>query len=429
MSSKVQLQIKQGKDPGKVFPFTEHDTFVFGRMSDCHACIPDDSQVSRHHFILEANPPQACLRDLGSLNGTWVNGKKFGAREKGETPEKGAKRRYPEVALKHGDRIKVGRTELEVSIEQPKEAPRHRVDPAVGDISLLSPEQLARLIFGSPDQVAGKPKLQIPGWKIEAEIGRGGFGAVYRARRTDDGKIIAVKVMLSRVDADDEAIEKFKREVVVTAKLQHPNIVRVQESGASGAVFYFVMEFCDGGSAWDLMLKNGGRLSVSQAKPIILGALSGLAYAHDEGFVHRDLKPQNVLLSRGEARLSDFGLSKCFQQAGLSGLSMTGSFAGTPYFMPREQITNFKYAKPASDVWGMGATIYNMLTGTFPYPFSKERDPIDVILNEEVVPIRKRDKSIPKSLAGILDRALAKKAKDRFQNASEFLAAVESAVR
>ena len=191
----------------------------------------------------------------------------------------------------------VGRTELEVSIEQPKEAPRHRVDPEVGDISLLSPEQLARLIFGSPDQAAGKPKLQIPGCKIEAEIGRGGFGAVYRARRADDGKIVAVKVMLSRVDADDAAIEKFKREVAVTAKLQHPNIVRVQESGASGAMFYFVMEFCDGGSAWDLMLKNGGRLSLSQAKPIILGALSGLAYAHDKGFVHRDLKPQNILLS------------------------------------------------------------------------------------------------------------------------------------
>ena len=75
--------------------FTEHDTFVFGRMNDCHACIPDDTQVSRHDFILEVNPPAACLRDLGSLNGTHVNGDKFGAREKGETPEQGAKRRHP----------------------------------------------------------------------------------------------------------------------------------------------------------------------------------------------------------------------------------------------------------------------------------------------------------------------------------------------
>ena len=91
MSAKVQLKISQGKDVGKIFAFTEHDTFVFGRMDDCHACIPDDTQVSRHHFILEVNPPAACLRDLGSLNGTHVNGAKYGARQKGETPEQGAK--------------------------------------------------------------------------------------------------------------------------------------------------------------------------------------------------------------------------------------------------------------------------------------------------------------------------------------------------
>jgi hypothetical protein len=426
VSAKVQIKISKGKDAGKIFTFTEHDTFVFGRMDDSHACIPDDTQVSRHHFILEVNPPQACLRDLGSLNGTWVNGKKYGAREKGETPEQGAKRRYPEVAIKHGDRIKVGVTELEVAVEKAKEAPQHRADPALGDISLLSPEQLAKLIFGSPGQAA-KPKLQIPGCKIEEEVGRGGFGAVYRARRAD-GSIVAVKVMLSRVDADDEAIAKFKRETAITAKLDHPKIVRVLESGASGAVFYFIMEFCDGGSAWDLMLKNKGRLSLAQAKPIILGALEALAFAHDKGFVHRDLKPQNILLSRGEVRLSDFGLAKSFQQAGLSGMSMTGGYAGTPVFMPREQITNFKYVKPVSDVWSMAATIYNLLTGAFPYPFSKDRDPIDVILNDDIVPIGQRDKTLPKNLCAVLDKALEKKAKDRYQTAAEMLVAMKKSL-
>ena len=103
----------------------------------------------------------------------------------------------------------------------------------------------------------------------------------YRARRAD-GSIVAVKVMLSRVDADDEASAKFKRETAITAKLDHPKIVRVTESGASGAVCYFIMEFCDGGSAWDLMLKNKGRLSLAQAKPIILGALDALAFAHEK---------------------------------------------------------------------------------------------------------------------------------------------------
>lgn len=422
MSAKIQLRTKDGK----TFVFTAHDIFVFGRMDDCHSCIPDDPLVSRHHFILEVNPPLACLRDLGSLNGTYVNGKKCGAREKGETPEQGAKRRYPEVTLKHGDRIKVGRTELEVSILQPKEPPRHRADPALGDISLLSPEQLARILFGSPENAASK--LEIPGCKIEAEIGRGGFGAVYRARRIADGKTVAVKVMLSRVDADDEAIEKFRREVDVTAQLRHPNIVSVFDSGAAGAAFYFIMEFCDGGSAGDLMRKNRGHLSLAQAKPIILGALTGLAHAHGEGIVHRDLKPQNILLARGEVRLSDFGLAKSFEQAGLSGMSMTGGYAGTPVFMPREQITNFKYVKPVSDVWSIAATIYNLLTAAHPYPFTKERDPIDVILNEQIVPLCQRDSSLPAQLAAVLEKALAVRTKDRFQDAAEMLAAMKRAL-
>jgi len=327
VSAKIQLKISQGQAAGKVFTFTEHDTFVFGRMDDCHACLPDDTQVSRHHFLLEVNPPQACLRDLGSLNGTHVNGAKFGAREKGGSPEEGAKRRYPEVAIKHGDRIKVGRTEMEVSVEQPKEAPQHRVDPALGDISLLSPEQLAKLIFGAPDQAA-KPKLTIPGCKIEGEVGRGGFGTVYRARRAD-GSVVAVKVMLARVGADDDAIAKFKREAAITAKLDHSNIrpgSGERRIGRSLLLHHGVLRRRE---CLGLDAQGQRRLSLVQARPIILGALEALAYAHDQGFVHRDIKPQNILLSRGAVRLSDFGLAKSFQQAGLSGMSMTGGYAGT----------------------------------------------------------------------------------------------------
>ena len=92
MSGKVKLEVVEGSMRGKQFLFEEHDTFLFGRMPDCHACFPDDQQVSRHHFILEVNPPDVCLRDLGSLNGTHVNGTKCGSREKGETPEAGAQR-------------------------------------------------------------------------------------------------------------------------------------------------------------------------------------------------------------------------------------------------------------------------------------------------------------------------------------------------
>ena len=117
MSGKVKLEAVEGPMKGKAFIFEEHDTFLFGRLDDCHACLPDDNMVSRHHFIMEANPPDARIRDLGSLNGTYVNGAKYGSREAHETPEEGAKRQYPEVDLKHGDRIKVGATVLAVALE------------------------------------------------------------------------------------------------------------------------------------------------------------------------------------------------------------------------------------------------------------------------------------------------------------------------
>ena len=427
MQNRVRLEIVDGPLKGKKFEFAEHDTFIFGRAPDCHAQLSDDTYVSRHHFILEVNPPLARLRDLGSLNATHVNNRKCGGRKKGETPEEGAKRKYPEVDLNHGDRIRVGDTIMAVTIEQAKVQP---------DESAQVREELARLIFevNAPKQKKAERFIeqQIGGYIVEKELGRGGFGAAYLARRIKDNQRIALKVMLSQVAVDKSNLEQFLREIRNVSSLKHPNIVQIFDFGSTEGIFYFAMEWCEGGGVDRLMAQHNGKLPLQWAKPIILQSLDALAHAHAKGFVHRDLKPSNILLSFAQnnvvAKLSDFGLAKSFEKAGLSGLTLTGNYAGTPYFIPREQITNFKYVKPVSDVWSMGATIYNMLTGTFPYPFSNERDPIDVILNDDIVPIRQRDKTLPKNLCAVLDKALEKKAKDRFQTAAEMLAAIRQAL-
>jgi serine/threonine protein kinase len=181
------------------------------------------------------------------------------------------------------------------------------------------------------------------------------------------------------------------------------------------------MEYCEGGSLWDFIMKHGGKLPLKIAQPIMLAALEGLAHAHQSGIVHRDLKPQNILLDRGIARISDFGLAKNFQQAGMSGLSITGNYAGTPLFMPREQLINFKHLKPVSDVWSMAATFYFMLTGAFPYPFTEKRDPIDVILNEPIVPVEKREKSIPQKLSSWFGQCLTSDLRKRFSSARQMI--------
>jgi pSer/pThr/pTyr-binding forkhead associated (FHA) protein len=425
MSSSIQLRITEGTAKGRVFDFAAHDTFLLGRHPDCHVHLPDDAFVSRHHFILEVCPPQACVRDLGSRNGTYVNGRKVGGRKEGESPEEGARRSYPEITLKHGDRIQVGDTALEVTVKQAAPAAAAPALAPVPSFDELNPQQLADLLLKAAKK--GKaPRLDIPGYEIEKELGRGGFGVVFRARRLSDGVPVAIKVLLPRVAVRPAELEKFLREMTITAQLRHRNIAKLYDQGHCEGIPWFVMEYCEGGSLWDFIMKHGGKVPLEIARPIMLDALAGLAHAHEQGIVHRDLKPQNILLDRGVARISDFGLAKNFQQAGFSGLSITGNYAGTPLFMPREQLINFKHLKPASDVWSIAATFYFMLTGAFPYPFTKQRDPIDVILNEAIVPLEKRDKTIPNKMTAWINACLTVDPKKRTQSAADMLSRLHS---
>jgi serine/threonine protein kinase len=128
------------------------------------------------------------------------------------------------------------------------------------------------------------------------------------------------------------------------------------------------------------------------------------------------------------AKVSDFGLAKSFQKAGFSGMTATGAAAGTYPFMPREQLTNFKFVKPVSDVWSMGATFYFLLTGQFPRDFRRGADPVEVILRGGIVPMRKRDARIPRKVAEVIDRAVADKSNDRYQTAAEFRQALVKAL-
>ena len=192
------------------------------------------------------------------------------------------------------------------------------------------------------------------------------------------------------------------------------------------------MTFYEGGSIADLVKRRGGRVPLNEAWPIMLQALQGLAFAHRSNFVHRDVKPHNILLDGKNhtwiAKVADLGLMKDFEQAGLSGMTVTGTAAGTYPFMPREQLVNFKYVKPVSDVWAIGATFYNMLTGQFPRETQRGQDPMVAVLRGEAIPIRRRMPSIPSRVAEVLDRSLVKASTERYQDAGEMLQAFESAL-
>lgn len=294
-------------------------------------------------------------------------------------------------------------------------------------------QALAALLAKGRVKRNGEPVPSIEGYDVVHQLGAGGCGAVYLALRKSDGLRVAVKVLLARVATQEKSKKKFLQEMELLSSLRHPNIVSFFDQGSVGGAFYFVMEFCDAGSLADLIKRRGGKVPLDEAKPIMLQALDGLAFAHARGVVHRDLKPGNILLVGRKvdrkAKVSDFGLAKSFEQAGLSGLTLTGTFAGTPYYMPREQVVNFKHVKPVSDVWSIAATFYSLLTGWLPRDFPEGKDPLLVVLDGDVIPIRKRDASIPKALAAAIDHALAVNQKIRFQDATEFRDALAKAVR
>jgi pSer/pThr/pTyr-binding forkhead associated (FHA) protein len=453
MSGEIVLLVTTKNAPGQAFVFNSHETFLFGRVDDCHICLPEDQQVSRHHFLMEVNPPQVCIRDLGSRNGTYINKQKYGGRAKHETPEEGAKHDYPQVELHDGDEVRVGQTILRVQVKEVLE------DSADGskvvqcqncgkELGITKSDEQREVLCSGCQQQAGNDPLtlfqdvqatqgtyyKLSNYKTQKKLGQGGMGAVYLLKHRQDGHLAALKVMLSKVAVDKVARHDFLREIENTRKLQHPHVVKFLDSGVEHSAFYFLIEYCEGGSVDQLMKRYGRPLTLAEAEPIMLGALEGLAYAHEQGIIHRDVKPQNILLSgteaKWQAKIADLGLAKSYISAGFSGMTVTGGgFSGSLVFMPREQMINFKYVKPVSDVWAMGATIYFMLTGNVPRPSKPGHDPIDAILNGQIIPMRQSDPKIPKGIAAVIDRSLAQDVKDRYQTAGEMLKALRTVLQ
>jgi len=286
--------------------------------------------------------------------------------------------------------------------------------------------------------------LAIQGYKVLKELGKGGMGAVYLARHEKAGEQVALKVMLPQVALNKRAKQMFLREIETTRALKHPNVVELCNLGCSDSTFFFTLEYCDGGSVDQLLKKRGGPLSVSEACEIVLQVLAGLEYAHQVqfdvslpdggvqqacGLVHRDLKPQNIFLSGSGSnrvvKVGDFGLAKAFDLAGLSGQSCTGAAAGTPVFMPRQQVVNFKYARPDVDVWTAAASLYFLLTGVVPRDFTKGQDKWQVVPQSSAVPIRRRDPKVPARLAEVIDLALVDDPDIHSKTATEFRQALE----
>ncbi len=270
----------------------------------------------------------------------------------------------------------------------------------------------------------------------------GGMGAVFLLRDESNGQQQALKLMLETGSLNPKDKELFLREIENTRALRHPNIVRLIATGSSGDAPFFTMEYCDGGSAWDLATG-----SVGESVEIVLQVLTALEFAHHaevtarlkdgsletvRGIVHRDLKPPNILISgSGTGRVvkvADFGLSKAFEAAGLSGVTAKGDVGGTVAFMPRQQFEDYVGAQPEVNVWAAAASLYWLLTDELPRQPGPGQTWGQVIKQMRPTPVRDHNGSVPAPIAEVIDAALDDSGTLKYQSAAALAAALKDAV-
>ncbi len=422
---RVTLRVLAGPYTGREFTFDQHDTFLIGRADTAHLYLPEDRFFSRHHCLLEIAPPRCFLRDLGSTNGTFVNGK-----------------RVPEAFLTSGDRIQGGQTVLEVEVQSEQPVTVNGMDAPTLTRPTLIPvdcancgrreqteashvnEKMSFVCEDCREELKRQPQ-PVPGYQMIKLLGRGGMGCVMLARDEKTGRSVAIKSLLPEVAVTEVSLRRFMREIQVAAALDHPNIVRFLESGTNNGAVYLVTEYVEGSDAARLADVNGGRLPFREAIDIVAQSLDALAYAHNKGYIHRDIKESNILISGTPpnyvAKLTDFGLAKSFTQSGMSGITMAGDMAGTFAYMPPEQIRDFRNVRPTSDIYAIGMTAYSLLAGDTALDLGAHNDiagTVKAIFEGKVIPLRERAADVPQKVAEVIERALAKDPADRWQSAA-----------
>ena len=262
-------------------------------------------------------------------------------------------------------------------------------------------------------------------YRIERELGAGGMATVYLAQDLKHDRKVAIKVMRPEVSAE-LAADRFLREIRTTANLQHPHIVPVFDSGSAEGQLYFVMPLIEGETLRQ-RLEREGPLPVDEAIRLVRELADALQYAHEAGILHRDLKPENVMLSRGHAMLADFGIARSAESDGDDRLTRTGSSVGTPAYMSPEQATGERELRPSSDVYGLGAILFELLTGQRPFTGATAQAILVKQFTSEAPLVRTLRGDAPAGCETAVARALASDPDQRFATAAAFAAALAGA--
>lgn len=362
-----RLLVERGPDRGKIVTVVAGQQIVVGRDPAASFQLAD-TMCSRRHFLIGGKNGVFGIKDLGSANGTLVNGRRVeGARK-----------------LQFGDSIQIGETLL----------------------SWLSDEQT--------EKGGGIVGQTVGGYRIEQRIGRGAMGTVYKAVQLSLGRTVALKVLATDLVKDARFRDMFMKEARAAGGLNHPNIIQVYDVGDDAGTYYFSMEYAAKGSVQD-ELQVTKRIEIPRAVRIIRDACGALDYAERKGLVHRDIKPDNLMVMEdGSVKLGDLGLAMSAQE--LQG-EQDGVF-GTPHYIAPEQAMG-KPIDHRADIYALGATFYRMLSGKTIFTGATVKDILKQQVRDPHPSITKFVHDCPEGVRLIMDRMLAKNPAERYQHAGD----------
>ena len=431
----VRLRVVKGPHANMSWTVSHGTTLTIGRQSPAQIRLPQEPAFSREHLRLVIKSPYAELSDLGSSNGSFVNGLRvvsatltdgdcFGVGETEiafELVSEAAASAVPPPALQNP----IPQGPIQSREGQSREAPVREIAPTevlpVG--KSLAKVDIAETLIGqgAATQVASsRPNRTVGAYEILGQLGEGGMATVFHAKHRGSGEEVAIKLIRASQGASEKMIQLFAREASILSKMNHPRIVRCLEFGFHEQQPFLVMELIKTVDLLKLLSTQQAEIRLKTSCWITSRILQALAYAHEQKFVHRDVKPGNILAYREQHRLqvklSDFGLAKCYEHAGFSAMTDEVSMRGTIAYMSPEQVRSSKTAGPPADIFSAGACLYRMLLGQMP--------PV-AAMGGRVATSDITAAGFPESVARVIVKSMNSDPAKRFASATEMEAALK----
>jgi len=286
----------------------------------------------------------------------------------------------------------------------------------------------AKRLSGQLEDSGSRPAQTIPGFQVIQKVGAGAMATVYRARQISLDRIVAIKVLPRRLSENKEFVERFYREGRAAARLNHPNIVQAFDVGERDGYHYFVMEYVDGSTVYDELVKKQV-YSEKEALNIILQIAHALKHANERGFIHRDVKPKNMMLDKnGVAKLADMGLAREANDV-KAAMAEAGRAYGTPYYISPEQIRGELNIDFRADLYSLGATLYHMVTGKVPFDGPTPSAVMHKHLKEPLVPPDHINQRLSTGLGEVIEVMMAKDPNARYASFTDLIQDLEAISR